>query len=670
MPVSFVAAAAILASSAAPEAPAAAGARVFLPADFAVFAPRTALDMVDRVPGFALDQGDDERRGFSGGAGNALIDGARPSTKNQSVREVLSRIPAAQVARIELITGAAAAADAPGQASLVNVVRLSTGGAGNWEIDLERARSGRVSPRGEASWSGRLAALDVAASLDRYFEHRPLSGDIILEDGAGARTGLRADVTPRTFRELEGTFSVGGRLWEGDFKLNASRGRWQFATTLNSREQDAFGAARGGFDFTLVERREDGEIGADYARDVGPLSLTILALARQTRFSGDTERRDLPASGGGRSAQSERDVAEERIVRLSAQWPLDPAHRVDFGIEAAENTLRSRLVLAAVSALPAANVEVEEQRAEIFLTHAWRLSPSWSSEAAIRVETSELTQSGDSDARTAFTFWKPSFQIARRIGDGGDQARLKVFRDVGQLDFNDFASRADLFDAGRVSAGNQNLAPSNSWRLEAGLNKRFGPKAALSATLFREWVSDVNDVVPISSPQGVFDGPGNLGDGDIRGLELDAAAPLDRLFPGATLTLNATLQQAEVTDPITGRQRPLSEFAELDIDAEFRQDFAAAKLAWGVEVNKRSEIQFYRRGEVESYEEGAFVEAYLETTAIRGLKVQLWGKNLMDAAFSRGRVFSAPDRSAPISSAERRKRRFGPLVGIQIQGAF
>src|SRR5262245_13603389 len=40
------------------------GARTYMPADFARFAPRNALDMLENVPGFSIDNGDQERRGL------------------------------------------------------------------------------------------------------------------------------------------------------------------------------------------------------------------------------------------------------------------------------------------------------------------------------------------------------------------------------------------------------------------------------------------------------------------------------------------------------------------------------------------------------------------------------------------------------------------------------
>ena len=46
---------------------------------FAQYAPRTALDIARRVPGFNLDLGNTDIRGFAAAAGNVVINGARGS---------------------------------------------------------------------------------------------------------------------------------------------------------------------------------------------------------------------------------------------------------------------------------------------------------------------------------------------------------------------------------------------------------------------------------------------------------------------------------------------------------------------------------------------------------------------------------------------------------------
>ena len=68
---------------------------IYEAAFFAQFAPRTALDIVRRVPGFTLDLGSaQDVRGFAGTAGNVVINGARYSSKAEAIDTTLSRIPA------------------------------------------------------------------------------------------------------------------------------------------------------------------------------------------------------------------------------------------------------------------------------------------------------------------------------------------------------------------------------------------------------------------------------------------------------------------------------------------------------------------------------------------------------------------------------------------------
>lgn len=66
------------------------GVLVFTPDFFADQRPNTALDMVNRVPGFSVQDGDGSR-GFEGAVGNVLINGSRPASKNDTGSSVLSR---------------------------------------------------------------------------------------------------------------------------------------------------------------------------------------------------------------------------------------------------------------------------------------------------------------------------------------------------------------------------------------------------------------------------------------------------------------------------------------------------------------------------------------------------------------------------------------------------
>ncbi|MEX2334387.1 MAG: TonB-dependent receptor plug domain-containing protein, partial [Pseudohongiella sp.] len=97
---------------------------VYQPDFFAASSPSTAEDMVDRLPGFQLDDGDDVR-GFAGAGGNVLINGARPASKSDDVSSVLSRIQAGRVSHIEIIRGGAPGIDMQGHSVVANVILSS-----------------------------------------------------------------------------------------------------------------------------------------------------------------------------------------------------------------------------------------------------------------------------------------------------------------------------------------------------------------------------------------------------------------------------------------------------------------------------------------------------------------------------------------------------------------
>jgi len=72
---------------------------------FAKSGPNTALDMVQRLPGFTFERGV-AVRGLEGGGGNVLIDGEPVVSKNDSLDEMLRRIPVGSVLKVEVIRAA------------------------------------------------------------------------------------------------------------------------------------------------------------------------------------------------------------------------------------------------------------------------------------------------------------------------------------------------------------------------------------------------------------------------------------------------------------------------------------------------------------------------------------------------------------------------------------
>src|SRR5206468_8468709 len=79
--------------------------RIYTPADFARFAPKTAYDMLAQVPSFSIRSADQER-GLGQASENVLINGQRIAAKSGGAIDQLKRASASAVERIEIVQAA------------------------------------------------------------------------------------------------------------------------------------------------------------------------------------------------------------------------------------------------------------------------------------------------------------------------------------------------------------------------------------------------------------------------------------------------------------------------------------------------------------------------------------------------------------------------------------
>ena len=119
---------------------------------FTQYAPRTALDIARQVPAFQIDFGNQSIRGFSGAAGNIVINGQRPSSKSESLDQVLAKIPANRVVRVEVGPGDLYGSDYSTRNQVLNIIMSEEGGIdGNVTASLRRLYTGAVNPDGSVS---------------------------------------------------------------------------------------------------------------------------------------------------------------------------------------------------------------------------------------------------------------------------------------------------------------------------------------------------------------------------------------------------------------------------------------------------------------------------------------------------------------------------------------
>lgn len=197
-----------------------AGAEPVYPADFyAPFQPQTALDMLERTPGFILAEASN-LRGFGGAAGNVLIDGQRPTVKTGGVGEVLRRISAASVDRIVLLRGSDVA-EAQGQHLVANVIlRPDAAGWGNASLTFAHSRDGRIAPAARISHARRIAGWQTSLEVSGDWAREPIDAFYRFSDSRDQMSGTWRERVTATIPQLGLAASTSGSLGGGTLTAN------------------------------------------------------------------------------------------------------------------------------------------------------------------------------------------------------------------------------------------------------------------------------------------------------------------------------------------------------------------------------------------------------------------------------------------------------------------
>ncbi|WP_414901631.1 TonB-dependent receptor plug domain-containing protein [Sphingomonas flavalba] len=646
----------------AAEPAAASGVLVFTPDFFAGSRPNDALDMIRRLPGFAIVDADAEVRGYAEAAGNILFDGKPPSTKAESLEDLLRRIPAAAVARIELIRGGAPGIAMGGRDVVANVVRATT------------------ASRHAAITAGAVAANDHVLRPVVTLEASRQSGARRIEGAIGITTEIDEDAGRGTTRTIDAagvvTRQQPRRKWE-TVQTVAGRGAWDTPLaggTLSTNASVSRARKREDVDTgaEAVREREtltEGEAGAQYRHPIGADSrIEALVIRRIGRL-----RFDSTATEGSDSEHfTQRSDTAESIARLSLRRERGTL-AIDAAIEGAINSADGSAALFANGApvpVPGSNSRVEEQRVEASLGATWRPFARLTVEPALRLERSGLRQRGDAVLDRRFTYWKPRLALTRALG-GGDQIRLAVQRDVGQLDFNDFVASASL-DRGEINAGAVDLRPPRSWTVTATYEHRFAGDGAIVLRAAHERISDVVDHV-VRHDQGVpFDAIGNIGRGSRDTLTAETTLPLTPLgMAGARIVSNVTLTRSRVDDPVTGARRWISGDKPVTGTISLIHDLPGGAISWGADMRMAELKREYRLDEIRTKARGFRFDAHVEYRPGPAWRLRLEAVNLTGLSFAETRRKYAGARSlAAPDKTETRRTATTPTVLFTVRRAF
>ncbi|WP_309660652.1 outer membrane beta-barrel protein [Sphingomonas sp.] len=630
---------------------------------FTQFAPRTALDIARRVPGFSLDLGNTDTRGFAGAAGNVVINGARPSSKAETLESTLSKIPARSVIRVEVGSGDLYGSEFSGRSQVLNVILSAVSGIdGNVTVAGRRLWTGYINRdiSGSAQIKRGASTINLSAGTGQN-KNIEEGTDLITDFATGQEIEFRRKTNSYFDRVpyLSGSWAL-ERAPDSAFRANV---RWSPAKFDLEQWNHVVPAAAPERDDSLFQRYRNPvtEIGGDITRPLAKGAIKFVGLAtrrKRNNFDAYIQRSgvlsDNPTVVGG-FEQTAKATQGETIGR--ATWTRADLGGFSFeaGIEAVLNTLDSSTELFAIGPtgdktridLPIDQAKVKETRGEAYINVGKSLSPALRIDAGLNYEMSHLTVTGDTEANRSLKFLKPSISLDWKPG-GGWHTRLSVRRTVAQLNFYDFISVAELSND-RVNAGNANLLPQRTWEVRATIDKPILGDGLFKLDLGVDQISMLQDQILILDSHGeTFSAPGNIGTGKRSFIALTIDAPLAKLgLKGVRLKVDGQLQRTRVHDPISNTTRNFSDFfPDWNWNVDLRRD--AGAFSYGITVQDRARFTFFRADETDTnWNGGPFGTAFVEYRPGPRTSITFDVDNLFDTDGQRERIFSFPNRSNP-----------------------
>jgi hypothetical protein len=653
------------------------GRTIYEAAFFKPFSPSNALEIVQRVPGFTLDVGDANVRGFGQAAGNVVINGQRPSSKTDTLQTILARIPASRVARVEVGPGDLFGSEYAGRAQVLNLVLVSAGGlAGTAVGTLRRSFTGKLYPEGSVSALLRRGRSSFNASVQVNNNYTSEEGfDRLTELPSGRLLEYRRKVN--RIQEPNGSVSGSWEFNDGANRIAHLNFRGAFDRLSLTQSNLVFPDTGPIRDDRLTQRyhQRNWELGGDVTRPLLGGGLKLIGLAtRRHRHDVDLSLNRVQGGVIGGSEQDLEDQRDESLARLVWNRSNLLGWSVEAGAEGVLNRLDSNVGLFLLDDaggrsridLPIDQAVVKEVRGEAFVNAGRPLTRRLRADFGLTYEASRLTVSGDARAERVLKFLKPKASLDWRP-PGGWHGQLSVARTVAQLQFEDFISSAELTN-GRVNGGNAELVPQRAWETLATLEHPILHDGLVKIEAGYNLISLVQDRVP--TPEG-FDAPGNLGDGRVFLLRGTIDAPLTKFgIKGGRLTLYGSYVSTSVEDPYTHRQRRFSGNSGFVFDVNFRQDLG--KFAWGIEASGNTQVTFYRLDERDRNWSGLpYLNAFAEWRPGKKTIFTLALDNASGIPAFRRRTFFFPDRrTAAPDLLEYRMRNKHVIPSISFKHSF
>lgn len=656
---------------------------------FSRYKPNTALDMVQQVPGFQIDDGD-ASRGFAGAAGNILINGQRPSAKQDKPSAILSRISASQITAIRLIRSQMKGIDLRGQTTVVDVLlAYDTPMAVSWEAYGLYSSASPFRSGVKASLADTWKGIEYNIGMDALRDGNGEEGNEYLYDPAGNLEETRYDTQKETGFGTGLFVNASSYLGDTFIQLNGKFSLNNGPEKHASHRVSVNGTVRDNL-VKDAQHSETYELGMDAEHQLADRLAGKVILLFTDKLSEVTSTQTTSDPGGNPLLFRQADITTkttEAITRLELDWSGLMNHAIQLNVEGAYNRLDGSLLQIegignnqSVVDVPGGNSLVEESRGDFLLKDTWSMG-HFELDYGLGAEVSKITQSGDAELERSFFFITPQASLSYTPTQGR-LSRARFAREIAQLDFNDFVSTT-VFEDDDLALGNPNLKPDRTWVAELSHERRFGDTSVLKVTTFHHWIKDVLDLLPLSSS---FEVPGNIGNGRRWGIEVEGTLPMTWLgLVASRLDMKFRWQDSTVVDPVTDNNRVLSAVAgfrgapdikfrqgnDYVVDVSFRQDLEEKQVAWGWRMAEQAERPVFKVNELELYNEGIYFNVFVETTRWLGLKARLEGQNLFKYFEVRDRtVYNGERELTAVESLALRQRNVGRRINLVLTGNF
>ena len=667
----------------------------------------TVNDMLDRVPGIEMilqatnvsSVSSDGNRGL-GATSQILIDGKRMAGKANEARSQLARIPAGQVARIEIIRGSSSDLDVQNSNQIVNIVLLEAlpSSSLSSEINVTQYSDGKVNPGGSLSLSGERGRLNYLFSGQAVsaYEHLESFETSILGDFSPNETidaDRYRDQTNYTFNT-----TLGYALTPNDsVTFNALYGEQDPPVKLlrtyvdqRARPVNTYYERE-----TIPATSTNWEVGGDYEHRYASgsrLKGLFIVNERDNQSTRERYRATSPTDAGVKNLFLDTSsVYQEKIVRGSYTFNMAEGQGVEMGVERALTTqdsgLRQGVRTAAPGVaeyggltpvvLPNAFGTVEEIRYEPFAVHTWQINPRMTLESTLVAEFSEISQTGDVNNKRDFNFVKPKLDMRYDLSSTL-QVRGTLERFVSQLTFADFSRTIDERDIDRDTvAGNPTLEPEESLRAELTLDYRLPSDAGtLNTRLFYyDWDNKIGKIDISPSVKNLQSTNGNIGPAVAYGLISNASLRLGFLgLPQALVTASLTMQSAKFEDdPFVPYSHRFPPYDRGSLRVMYRHDLPAWNMSYGVTYNGRAHDgrYIYENDSRFTWIIPTNLSAFVEMVGFAGLTYRLEGSNLADfEACAMRRRYDGYMRDGILKEIENNCSTTGMQVAFKVRGTF